>query len=174
VSAAVYTHPAQGDPVVPPDGITVTRWRARDGGALPPALAAPAHAAWRAFDSLGLFASREYGAIVITHAGTPAHRTMVLPRYYAFPFLGRDDLQLGDTLTLPAHRGRGLATLALRAAPALLAQPGRALWYVVDADNTPSRRAVESAGWTLAGRATRHRWGGIPLTGAWRFAPEAA
>jgi len=104
-----------------------------------------------------MFAGSECGALLIYEGERLAHYSNYTPRYWRFPFLADDDLQIGDTWTDPAYRGRGLALFALQTLEASLERPNRSLWYVVGELNQPSIRVAEKAHFTLAGEGTRVR-----------------
>jgi len=80
-----------------------------------------------------------------------------------------EDIQVGDTWTDPEFRGKGLATLALEAIMRRLDNQDRTCWYVVEADNAPSIRVVEKAGFVLAGRGVRTRPFGLGLLGQFQL-----
>lgn len=116
--------------------------------------------------SLGLFAGDDCGAILILEGHRLAHYSQFSPRYWRFPGMQGDDLQIGDTWTDPAHRGRGLASFALEKVVAAHYRPGRNFWYVVGSANAPSIRVVEKAGFTLIGAGSWVRPFGITLFGS--------
>jgi len=104
-----------------------------------------------------LFAGSECGALLVYEGERLAHYSNYTPRYWRFPFLADDDLQIGDTWTDPAYRGRGLALFALQMLETSLERPNRSLWYVVGELNEPSIRVAEKARFTLAAEGTRVR-----------------
>jgi GNAT superfamily N-acetyltransferase len=118
---------------------------------------------------LHVFHARDYRLLLIWAGETLAHRTCVFPPDFRFPFMAQTDLQLGYTFTDPAHRGKGLATFAIGEAVRALAQPGRKFWYLVDAENVPSVKAIERAGFTLAGEGRKHARLGLNLLGSYRM-----
>jgi RimJ/RimL family protein N-acetyltransferase len=75
------------------------------------------------------------------------------------------DLQVGDTWTDPAQRGKGLATIALESITRMPPSRACTYWYVVEPDNRPSIRVVEKAGFTLVGRGNRTRRFGLGILG---------
>jgi GNAT superfamily N-acetyltransferase len=107
--------------------------------------------------------------LVTAPDGSLAHHSMVFPKYRRFPFMGANDLQVGDVWTAPRHRGRGLATFAmqeiLRAAP----QPHQVYWYVADEENAASIRVAEKNGFARAGWGRRTRPFRISLVGAFEM-----
>jgi RimJ/RimL family protein N-acetyltransferase len=117
------------------------------------------------FHTLRVFRSREFRLLMLVQDGQLLHRSTVFPPFFRFPFMGRDDVQVGDTWTAERARGRGLAGVALRAALASPASPGARAWYVVHESNRASIRVVEKEGFELVGRGVRRRRFGSSLFG---------
>jgi RimJ/RimL family protein N-acetyltransferase len=90
---------------------------------------------------------------------------MVMPGYFRFPFMGRRDIQIGDTWTAEEERGRGLAREALRFALSRLPLQGGRVWYVTRADNAASVAVAQSAGLRLVGRGCKFPRMGVHLFG---------
>jgi RimJ/RimL family protein N-acetyltransferase len=160
--------------VAAPDVAGIELWRPSPSGLRPPAVTGAGAYVWAAFHTLHLFSNRDYAAVLIREGGEPVHRSYVFPRWARFPFMAADDLQIGDTWTAPAARGRGLARLAIRAALAHFARPGRRFWYVAAADNHPSIRAAEGAGLRRVAVAHRTAPFGVRLVGRYELAPDPA
>jgi RimJ/RimL family protein N-acetyltransferase len=123
---------------------------------------------------LGLFKDEDVGAVCAVHEGRLAHYSAFTPRYWRFPFLRDGDLQIGDTWTDPADRGKGLASAAIGRIVTLERRSGRRFWYVVDRINEASIRVVEKAGFNLIGRGAFVRPLGIKLFGAYRMQERRA
>ena len=142
------------DAAVPPEARLVI-WQAADGNAPPREVASPSLLVWRVFDRLGLFANRNFGIVAIVRGEQVLHRLVVTPRWYRFPFMAVDDLQLGGLETAESERGRGLARAALVAAHRHFAGRYAAMWYVVDDANAASCRVAEACGYDLVGYGER-------------------
>lgn len=110
---------------------------------------------WWAFVRVGLFARQDLIELSIWRAGEMLHRLIVSPRWYRFPFMGPQDLQLGALWTRPDKRGQGLARAAIAEAHRLFAGRTPCFWYVVDARNQTSISLIESCGYQLAGIGQR-------------------
>ena len=155
-----------GDPPgAAPPGYDCRIWTPAEGGLRPPGVTEKAFAVWRLFHALGVFSNREYGVFVAYHGDALAHRSGIFPRYFRFPFMGADDLQIGDTWTAPEHRGRGLSSYALRRIMSERKNPGRAFWYLEEQGHAPSIRAAEKAGTRRAGEGRRTKRLGLSLLG---------
>jgi RimJ/RimL family protein N-acetyltransferase len=102
-----------------------------------------------------VFPSRDSGAMLVYEGDEIAHYSAFTPRYWRFPFLASQDIQIGDIWTEPAHRGKGLAKHTLRRLIERLQVPGRSFWYVVEDVNRPSIKVAEDCGFRLAGVGTR-------------------
>ena len=120
---------------------------------------------------LRMFANGDYGLLVVYDAGRIVHRSGLFPRYARFPFMTREDLQIGDVWTDPDHRSHGLASFALQELVRAKAGPGRRIWYVVELGNAASIRTVEKAGFTLVGQGARTKPFGLSLLGQFVMAP---
>lgn len=120
---------------------------------------------WCAMHHFHLFANQDYGLYLIYDGHKLIHRSAITPRYFRFPFMGREDLQIGDTWTMPEYRGKGLASFAIQEIVKLHNKPGRRFWYVVEENNISSIRAVEKAGFVKCGVGTRKKRIGMALFG---------
>jgi RimJ/RimL family protein N-acetyltransferase len=107
-----------------------------------------------ALNYLHFFATPEYGALCVFSERKLVHYSGFTPRYWRFPFLADDDLQVGDTWTAPSHRNHGLARFALLQILRLRMKLGRRFWYVVESTNLPSIRVAESAGFTMVAKGS--------------------
>jgi RimJ/RimL family protein N-acetyltransferase len=120
---------------------------------------------------LRVFANGDYGVLVIYHAGRIVHRSGLFPRYARFPFMTKEDLQIGDVWTDPDHRSHGLASFALKELVRAKGGQGRRIWYVVAPGNVASIRTVEMAGFTLVGTGARTKRLGLSLLGQFVMTP---
>jgi RimJ/RimL family protein N-acetyltransferase len=121
---------------------------------------------------LHLFAGSGSGVLLIYDHRRVVHYSGFTPKYWRFPFVADDDFQIGDTWTEPAYRKKGLASFALQRIVAMLAKPGRRLWYVVEDVNAPSIQVVEKAQFTRAAEGTWVRPWGLKLAGAYVIRSE--
>jgi len=154
-----------------PAPYSCTVWRPRGCPTLPPGLSGLRLRLrflfrW-AVHRLHLFAGPGCGALLVYDRERLVHYSGFTPGYWRFPFIAGGDLQIGDTWTDPAYRGRGLALFALQTAVAILARPGRRLWYVVEVINKSSIRVAEKAHFALAAEGTRVASRGPKLAGAY-------
>lgn len=116
---------------------------------------------------LRIFSNRDYTVFVVRRGDQFAHYSGVTGRYWRFPFLPKDDLQIGDTWTHPDHRGKGIAGFAAHRILAAMSRPGRYIWYVVEDINTPSIRTAEGAGMSLYARGVWKRPFNLKLLGSY-------
>jgi RimJ/RimL family protein N-acetyltransferase len=152
-----------------PDGCALVSWRPARDGLPPPGPHFAVNSAWFALDRLGLFASRDFEALSVVRDGRPLHRLIVTPRWFRFPFMAEDDLQIGGLWTAPEARRLGLARAAIAEAHRRHARPGRAFWYVVDDGNAASIGLAEACGYSLAGAGRRTRPLGVRGLGQFRM-----
>jgi GNAT superfamily N-acetyltransferase len=139
-------------------------WRPGWARIVPPSLGLK-FALWWVLHSLRLFRNRDYSALIIRYRGHVVHRTCLIPRYFRWPFMRDQDLQVSSTWTHPAHRRRGLAAYALQAAASQWAGHGRTLWYVTHDHNRPSLAVCRSVGFSLLAEADRTERFGLRILG---------
>lgn len=148
-----------------PAGYAFSSWRPGLLRVVPPGLPWIPFAVWWLMHVLGIYSNRGYGVVMIHYRGALVHRSVVTPRYFRFPFMGEVDLQIGDTWTSQAHRGKGLAGFAIQAILDSDPSPDRVYWYICEKANIPSRRVVEKLGFRQLGACTRIPRFGLRLLG---------
>lgn len=95
------------------------------------------------------------------------HYSAFTGRYWRFPCLGDDDIQIGDTWTDPAHRSKGIASFAIDQIVSRKQKPGRQFWYCVEAINRSSIRVADSAGFEVVGEGIWRKPFGLKLLGSY-------
>lgn len=144
-----------------PAGLSFYWWRPSLFSLMPPTLGVRV-LGWWLFHSLGVFRNSGYAVLFIKDRGAIIHRSCVIPAYFRWPFMRRDDLQISSTFTSHAYRGKSLATIALNEIVRELSFPGRRFWYVSRKENLPSVVA-RKAGFEMVGRAYRTKWAGLRI-----------
>lgn len=166
-----YAHNAGAKPLQDPaplDGhYSCVLWQPAISSLVPAGISMTPFAAWWAFHYLRLFSNRDYAMLVIFDGDQVVHRSGVFPGYFRFPFMAKDDLQIGDTWTLPECRGRGLAAFAIQKILSACWKPGRRFWYVVEQGNAASIHVVEKTGFVKIGAGTRTKRLGLRALGAY-------
>jgi RimJ/RimL family protein N-acetyltransferase len=119
--------------------------------------------------NLYVFSNKDYGLYLIFDGGRLIHRSVIMPRYFRFPFMGKEDLQIGDTWTIPEYRGEGLATFAIQNTIESLKKPNRKFWYVVEETNRPSIRAIEKNGFVKFGTGVRKKRMNLKVIGTFKM-----
>jgi RimJ/RimL family protein N-acetyltransferase len=148
------------------DGFTCQLWRPSYFSIMPSDLRNPAFFVWWLFHKTHLFANQEYGVMLVRNAdGEIAHRSTITPKYFRFPFMSANDLQIGDVWTSQKFRGKGLAFLALKKIIKAYTSDNRILWYVVEEKNEASIKLAVKAGFELFGHGERNKSIGIKLLG---------
>ncbi len=158
----------------PPPGDSWQLWVPTWARPLPPGQWSPAFWVWFLFDRLGVFRSGGYSVFVVRRGRRTIHRSCVFPRFFRFPFMGEEDLQVGDVWTDPSARGEGLATAALGEICQRLGRAGRSLWYLVEEGNASSIRVAERVGFEWIGVGKKHARLGVLFFGFYsveRFVP---
>ena len=141
-------------------------WRPSVGSVVPRGVPILPFAVWWLMHHLRLFANRDYALFAVYDGETIIHRSCVFPRYFRFPFMSREDLQIGDTWTAEEHRGDGIACFALQQITHRLQLPARRFWYVTSHNNHASIRVAEKVGLRKVGEGRRTKRFGIRVIGS--------
>jgi len=124
---------------------------------------------WFLFDIFNIFKSNYYRVFLVRYKGRVIHHTFIFPAFFRFPFMGENDLQIGDVWTDPSFRGRGIATIAITNILARFSKEDKTFWYVVEDTNKSSIKVVEKLGFKLVGYGKKcPRWG-LYLLGFYDF-----
>lgn len=153
-------------------GVSLVVWHPKGLRLLPPALPLLPYAVWAVLHALRIFSNREYGAVLFFDGSRLVHHSIITPRFFRFPDMGAGDIQIGGTYTHREYRGRGFAKAAIHIACGHWAGKAQRVWYVVDEENQPSIRTVESCGFRLIGRGNRVSRFGIRVLGRYEITSE--
>jgi RimJ/RimL family protein N-acetyltransferase len=148
---------------LPPDYSTET-WRPAWNRLTPPTLG-PKFLLWWVLHACGIFRNGGYAVVIIRRRGVPVHRTCLIPKYFRWPFMRDEDLQVSSTWTHPDYRNLGLATRALRHALREWSGGGRAFWYVAHAGNAASIAVCRKSAFRMVALANRRSRFGIRMLG---------
>lgn len=138
-----------------PEGYFSMLWRPKGLQIVPKGVCLWPSVMWWLFHRLHIFHNTDYSMMLIYRDRRLVHRSVIFPRFFRFPFMQPDDLQIGDTWTSPEHRGKGLAKFALATVVRTLRRPIRGFWYIVHEKNIPSIRVVESVGFRKVARGRK-------------------
>jgi GNAT superfamily N-acetyltransferase len=147
-----------------PHAAELRLWRP-SGGFPAPGPVRGRNAIWWLLAKLGLIDGGRFVELTLWIGHRMAQRLIVTPRWWRFPFMGSDDLQIGDVWTAPTWRGQGLGRAATAEAERLAADSANRLWYVTDGANEASVRLAESSGFTPVGAGVRTAPLGIRAAG---------
>lgn len=149
--------------------LELVKWQPARDGAPRGVFATRTNRLWWLLHRLAAFARPDLTAYALLDGGRVVHRLLVTPRWFRFPDMDADDLQMGDLWTDPTRRGEGLAARMIAAVHADRAGRFGAMWYLVDSDNAASVRLIERFGYRLAGEGVRTRPLGIGALGRFRM-----
>jgi len=140
-------------------------WRPHGFDVIPKGLPLFPYAAWSAFHVFHVFHNRGYFLFLIYHEDDMVHRSCVIPGFYRYPFMQKNDVQVGYVWTREDHRGKGLAEFALKTIVSEYVPTGSGVWYLTYKDNFQSIRVAEKAGFSLVGTGMRTRPLGLYVAG---------
>jgi GNAT superfamily N-acetyltransferase len=144
-------------------GATLEVWRPRLLHPHPPGLRWLPYAVWWGFHYAGVFRNDQYRMFLLREQGRIVHRSCVFPPFFRFPFMAREDVQVGDVWTAEDRRGRGLSAATLR--HIIASYPDRRIWFLCERSNVASARLAASAGMQLAGVGCRRPRLGLGVLG---------
>ena len=102
-----------------------------------------------------MFCAITWGKASIVYAtsdsGDIMHSSYVIPRCIKFPFLQKYDYEIGPCVTNPQYRGRGIYPNVIKYICSNFTQEGAVFYMIVSANNTPSIRGIEKAGFEKCG-----------------------
>lgn len=148
------------------DGIEV--WQPSWRKILPPHLPWYPFLAFWLFHQLRVFKNRNYRVLFIKDGDRVIQRCCVLPAFFRYPFMHRDDLTVG-TWTHPDYRRRGLAARTLAKAMRVPSQPFRRIWYITNETNAASVRLAERCEFVFFGTGKRVTTFGSGILGRFRL-----
>ena len=89
------------------------------------------------------------------------HIAHVIPKFFKFPFMQEDDLEIGPCWTSESNRGRGIYPAVLQYIFLEESQENRKFFMMISPDNIASIRGVLRAGFKEYGRGFKSQWLGI-------------
>jgi len=125
--------------------------------------------AWSIFHFLHIFSNRHCSVLLIRHGSRIVHRSCVLPRFFRWPFMAADDLQITAVWTHPEFRHLGLARFALTTILQRFSDGKRTLWYLTQSDNPASLALSHAAGFSPFAAMERKNRFGIHALGNFRI-----
>jgi RimJ/RimL family protein N-acetyltransferase len=153
-----------------PPGLSRAVWRPSWRRVRPLGVKGTPWVVWWCLHQLRLFGNREYSVVLVRDAtGQVVHRASVFPPYLRFPFMAKEDVQLGDLWTAPQWRGKGLASSSLRYLVAERRTSGRCFWYLTAPTNAASVRVAQRAGFRFVATGSRESRWGLSALGAFRM-----
>jgi RimJ/RimL family protein N-acetyltransferase len=116
---------------------------------------------WWFLTRIGGFSRPDFAEFRIERTGQVLHRLIVTPRWYRFPFMAPDDLQIGNVWTAPEARREQLARIMMAEVHRRFGD--RTIWYVTDCANEASAALARSCGYRLVARGRRTPRLGLPI-----------
>jgi ubiquinone/menaquinone biosynthesis C-methylase UbiE/GNAT superfamily N-acetyltransferase len=98
-----------------------------------------------------------YSAFLLYNEKEVLHHSVVTGRSFKYPFMGKNDLQIGMIFTQTEHRRKGLALYTGREILNRCEKSGRTIWYITEENNLASRRLAEKLGFSEFGLAIRRK-----------------
>jgi RimJ/RimL family protein N-acetyltransferase len=91
----------------------------------------------------------------LDRAHLPVHYSVVLPKFFKFPFLRSDDFEIGPCWTDSAYRGKNIYPAVITHIVKRLKKEGRLFFMLTHVENIPSQKGIEKAGFHICGRGRK-------------------
>jgi len=157
-----------------PAGMTLRIWKPAAHGLPPIGSRSRDNLAWWLLTRLGAFATDEFAEFTVWRDAILVHRLTVSPRWHRVPFMGADDLEVGNIWTLPEARGQKFTQSVLGEAHRLFGSNARRWWWLTDSDNAASIATAAQCGYRRIGTGKKTRPLGIGLWGRYILDPNVA
>ncbi|HEX4695439.1 GNAT family N-acetyltransferase [Sphingomonas sp.] len=165
-----------GDPPPPvlalPPGMVMRIWQPASRGLPPSGSRTFDNYIWWLFTRLRVFATNEFTELTVWQDGRKVHRLVVSPRWHRSPFMGSDDLEVGNMWTLPEARGQKLAHTIIGEAHRLFSDRERRWWWLTEVDNAPSVAIAARCRYRPIGAGCKTRPLGIGIWGQYILQPK--
>lgn len=89
--------------------------------------------------------------------GNLMHTSYLVPKCFKFPFMKKNDYEIGPCYTYNDYRGKGIYPEVIRYITQNVGNSETIFYMVVDSENTPSIRGVLKAGFVHCGSIRKSR-----------------
>jgi RimJ/RimL family protein N-acetyltransferase len=86
------------------------------------------------------------------------HYCGVLPKYYRYPFMNDDDVQIGPFWTAEDYRGQGICPIVISRVMEDYKSRNKYAYIITRENNVNSQRSITKAGLDVYGHGFRTRW----------------
>ncbi len=128
--------------------------------------------AWWFFHHSGVFYNKYFVMVVLLDKNQIVHRTCVFPGFYKFPFMDKEDLQLGEIWTREDYRNKGIATNVIKYILNLDQYKNKTFWYVVEESSSESVSLAESSGFYACYTAHKKNKMGMSFIGKYEISTK--
>lgn len=96
-----------------------------------------------------IFKNRNYFGVNLCYQQIEVASLLIVPTFFKWPFMAKQDVQVIYVMTKKEHRGKGLAIKMIKFALSKLPSKVDAIWYVTDENNPSSQRVAEKLDFKL-------------------------
>lgn len=144
-----------------PVGYTFLHWKPALNRIIPKGLFRRTFIYCWIFHILRLFRSSKYSVFLIYYDQEIVHCSVVIPAFFKYPFMGKNDVSIGPVDTNKDHRRKGLSSYAIRKIIETYERQNTQFWYYMRDENEISKRVIEKFGFTAWGEGIRLSGTGI-------------
>lgn len=88
-----------------------------------------------------------FSILVLLDKSVVVHYSYITPKVFRFPFMGKNDVQIGPCVTHPDYRGKSIFTNVLKLIPAYYAKESDLVWTYTTQDDIAAQKAFAKAGY---------------------------
>ncbi len=113
-----------------------------------------------------LFSDFDYSIYTVQRGRKIVHYSVVLSRFFRFPFMAENDIQIGPCWTDNEYRRKGIHSFIIRKILDTYQNRGNfKFWYITREDNIASRESIQKTGFIQYGKGKRIRRFGLSVFG---------
>jgi len=114
-----------------------------------------------------LFNKFDYNIFIVYCGESIVHYSVVLTKYFRYPFMAEHDIQIGPCWTRNEYRRKGIHFFVIQ--KILTTHQNKSdfkFWYITREDNIASRKSIQKSGFTQHGKGRRSKRLGCKFLGA--------
>lgn len=115
------------------------------------------YAIWWIFHYFNIFGNKNLQIWLYYIKGELAHFFCIVPKFYRWPFMQKQDVQITYVVTEKIFQNKGLAFKGINNALSNLNISGN-IWYVTDSTNIASQKLAEKLGFELIGLGKKKKF----------------
>lgn len=106
-----------------------------------------------------LFSRNKYFIVYVKNQNKIIHHSVCITKFYRFPFMDSNDLEIGPCWTDENYRGKGIYPYVLKYVLSNFKDKYDKFFIMTDSDNIASQKGILKAGFEFIGKGTKNVFG---------------